>query len=316
MSLADQSLVIGDSDPRAEAMPGNAIGVRVRLLNTIQAFAAGRLAARGEERSVRRRHALAYLGLAEAAAMNLPGPDQPWWIDRLALDDANLHTALRWSIESGETDIALRFLPALWRFWQLDGHLHQGRALADAALSMAGADAPTAVRLAAVTAGGNLAYWQGGFGRSATPVRRGTRVRPTAAGSGCREADAVFNLAHIVFVESGDGELTAKFLEDARERFESIGDARGVARCDWGRASMLLALGRLEEAAATLRELLPRFEELGDVQYHALATSSLGWAAYAQGDAMDAARWTVRGLIESYRMRDAAMTTISLQEES
>jgi predicted ATPase/class 3 adenylate cyclase len=313
MSLVDQNLVIPDSDLRTEAMPGNAIGIRVRLLNTIQAFAAGRLAARGEERPVRRRHALAYLSLAEAAAINLPGPDQPRWLDRLALDNANLRTALRWSIESGETDIALRFLPALWRFWQLDGHLHQGRALADAALSMPGADAPTALRLGAVTARGNLAYWQADPAearrRYEEELELARRLQDPVA-----EADAVFNLAHVVFVESGDSQLATKVLQDARARFESIGDARSVARCDWARAVMLMTLNRPQQAAAILRELLPRFDELGDVQYHALATSSLGWAAYAQGDNIGAARWTLRGLIESHRMRDAAMTTISLQE--
>jgi hypothetical protein len=76
----------------------------------------------------------------------------------------------------------------------------------------------------------------------------------------------------------------------------------------------LIVLGRPEEAAAILRELLPRFEELGDVQYHAMTTSSLGWAAYVQGDAMGAARWAIRGLIENHRMRNAASTTISMQE--
>jgi predicted ATPase/class 3 adenylate cyclase len=313
MSLADQSLVIRDSHPRAEAMPGNATGVRVRLLNTIQAFAAGRLAAGGEERPARRRHALAYLDLAEAAARNLPGPDQPRWLDRLAVDDANLRTALRWAIDSGETDIALRFLPALWRFWQLDGHLHEGRALADAALSMPGADAPTAARVAAVAAGGNLAYWQAD---SATARRRyeeqlelARRLQDPVA-----EADAVFNLAHVVFVESNDGARAARFLEDARERFESIGDARGVARCDWARGTMFMTLGRPVEAAAIFRELLRRFEELGDVQYHAMTASSLGWTAYVQGDVMTAAKWVIRGLVESHRMRDATTTSISIQE--
>src|SRR5918995_6100302 len=77
---------------------------------------------------------------------------------------------------------------------------------------------------------------------------------------------------------------------------------------------MLMTLGRPGEAAAIFRELLPLFEELGDVQYQAVTISSLGWSAYAQGDAMGAARWIIRGLIESHRMRDAATTTIGMQE--
>jgi hypothetical protein len=119
---------------------------------------------------------------------------------------------------------------------------------------------------------------------------------------------------HIEFVDSGDAELVAGLLDEARERFASIGDARGVARCDCSLGVMLMTLGRPGEAAAIFRELLPLFEELGDVQYQAATTSSLGWSAYAQGDAMGAARWVIRGLIESHRMRDAANTTIGMQE--
>ena len=313
MSLADQSLILRDPDPRAEAMDGTATGIRARLLSTIRAFAAGRLAASGEERAVRRRHALAYLDLAEAAARYLPGPDQPRWLDRLALDHANVRAALRWAIDAGETDIALRFLPALWRFWQLDGHLQEGRSLADAALSVPGADAPTAVRMAAVTAGGNLAYWQADPAearrRYEEELQLARRLEDPVA-----EADAVFNLLHIEFVDSGDAELVAGLLKEAREKFASIGDARGVARCDCSLGVMLMTLGRPGEAAAIFRELLPLFEELGDVQYQAVTISSLGWSAYAQGDAMGAARWVIRGLIESHRMRDAANTTIGMQE--
>jgi predicted ATPase/class 3 adenylate cyclase len=313
MSLADQSLVLRDPDPRAEAMAGTATGIRARLLSTIQAFAARRLVADGTERAVRRLHALAYLDLAEAAATNLPGPDQPRWLDRLALDHANLRAALRWAIDSGEMDIALRFLPALWRFWQLDGHLHEGRSLADAALSMPGADAPTAVRMAAVAAGGNLAYWQADPAearrRYDEELEIARRLEDPVA-----EADAVFNLLHIAFVDSGDAELVAGLVDEAREKFESIGDARGVARCDLSRCLMSVLLGEPEKVATILGELLARFEDFGDVQYHAMASSILGWVAYLRGDVMGAARWVVRGMIESHRMRDAATTTIGMQE--
>jgi tetratricopeptide (TPR) repeat protein len=168
-------------------------------------------------------------------------------------------------------------------------------------------------RMAAVTAGGNLAYWQADPAearrRYEEELQIARRLEDPVA-----EADAVFNLLHIAFVDSGDAERVAGLLDEAREKFESIGDARGVARCDCARGIMLMTFGRPDEASGIFRELLPRFEELGDVQYHAMATSSLGWSAYAQGDAMGAARWIIRGLIESHRMRDAATTTIGMQE--
>ena len=143
--------------------------------------------------------------------------------------------------------------------------------------------------MAAVTAGGNLAYWQADPAearrRYEEELQIARRLEDPVA-----EADAVFNLLHIAFVDSGDAELVAGLLDEAREKFESIGDARGVARCDCARGIMLMTLGRPDEASGIFRELLPRFEELGDV------------------------RWIIRGLIESHRMRDAATTTIGMQE--
>ena len=78
VELVDQSLVQRDAPDASGA------GVRFRLLETIRALRP-RTAARdeGREDAARSRHALAYLALAETAAPNLPGPDQPRWLDRL-----------------------------------------------------------------------------------------------------------------------------------------------------------------------------------------------------------------------------------------
>ena len=206
MTLAEHSLI----KPATDGRPGS----RYRLLQTIRAFALDRLVQDGREAEVRRAHALAYLALAEEAAPHLPGPDQPRWLDRLADDHANLRAAMRWAIDAGETDIALRFLAAAWRFWQMDGHLHEGRILADLALAMPGAGEPTPICLAAVAAGGNIAYWQA----DSVAARRRYEEQADLArrlDDPVAVADAVFNLGHIVFVEGGDPAAIMEFLPDA-----------------------------------------------------------------------------------------------------
>ena len=160
LALADQSLVTRDIRPEAPATTFGDALVRFRLLQTIQAFALGRLAEEGREAEVRRRHALAYLRLAEAAAPHLPSLDQAPWLDRLAVDQANLRAAVAWGVDSGDVEPALRLVAALWRFWLLDGHLTEGHDLIEAALAMPGAEAPTRWRLGAVTAAGGIAYWR------------------------------------------------------------------------------------------------------------------------------------------------------------
>src|SRR4051794_23084233 len=120
VDLVDQSLVQRDVPDASGA------GVRFRLLETIRGFALDRLREDGREAAARRRHAMAYLALAESAAPNLPGPDQPRWLDRLTVDYPNLRAAVRWSIEAEEVALAQRFVAALWRFWQQSGRLVDG----------------------------------------------------------------------------------------------------------------------------------------------------------------------------------------------
>lgn len=306
MALAEQSLVV-------PVLGEGTDGVRVRLLTTIKGFAADRLVAASEGPAARTRHCFTYLELAEAIAPELDGRDQAQALARLALDHPNLRTALRWAIDDGQPTLALRFLPALWRVWQRNGSLHEGRALADAALSMQGAAERSVARMWAVAAGGNLAYWQADHvaarRRYQEELELARELRHEAG-----EADAVFNLAHVQLIDSDGPAPWAGHLRQARARYESIGDARGVARCDWGLALADMSLGRTEQAAHVVRNLLLQFQALGDVQYYAMAATALGWACYAEGDGLGAASWAIRGLIECYRSGDLATSTLSLQE--
>jgi predicted ATPase len=69
---------------------------RYRLLESIRAYAAERLAASGTEATARQLHATHYLALAEQAAERLRTPDQRAWLDTLASEQPN--RALRWPI--------------------------------------------------------------------------------------------------------------------------------------------------------------------------------------------------------------------------
>jgi predicted ATPase len=65
-ALLDQNLVYRETTPEGDA--------RLRMLETIGEFAREQLAASGEEETRRRRHALAYVALAEAGGPELDGP--------------------------------------------------------------------------------------------------------------------------------------------------------------------------------------------------------------------------------------------------
>ncbi|HEX2681902.1 MAG TPA: adenylate/guanylate cyclase domain-containing protein, partial [Candidatus Dormibacteraeota bacterium] len=116
--LADQSLMRRMPDYEEP---------RLLMLHVIREYAADRLRDSGEEAAIRDRHAAAYQALAEAAAPHLFGAEQKTWLDRLDLDHDNFRAAFDWSISRGDVARALCLGAAFWRFWQMRGHLREGR---------------------------------------------------------------------------------------------------------------------------------------------------------------------------------------------
>ncbi len=304
VALVDQSLATG------RPVPGRGLGVRFGLLRTIQSFALTELAASGEESDARRRHALAYLALAEEAAPDLAA-SQGMWLDRLAIDDANLRSAMRWSIQAGDAPTALRFGAALWRFWQIDGHLAEGHDLMDAALAVPGAEAPTRERLAALAAAGGVAYWQADSGTARRYYEDQLDLARTLSDRPA-EADALFNVAHTQFSE-GDGAAAMTTMVQAATVYEELGDRRGLARIEWARGTLLMARGAPQAALEIFEATLIRLEELGDEPYRGMTMGSISWANLAIGDLREAFRWTVRALVQVVALRDVTSATVSLQ---
>jgi predicted ATPase/class 3 adenylate cyclase len=300
--LADESLVAGDP---------SAVGVRFRLLETIRAFGAARLAADGDEAAVRRRHAAAFLALAQAAQGEESAATYPAWLDRLSADETNLRAAVGWTIEAGEADLAMRLVASLWRFWQADGHLTEGRRLSDAVLAMPGAAVRSAARMWAVAAAGNIAYWQADT--AAARVRYEEQLElARALDDELGVADALFNLSHLVFIDrvSVPDQLAA--LDEVSRHYRDLGDERGLVRVRWAEGNVRLAAGRPDEAEPIFKESLERFDAVGDARYHAMAAGSMAWASFAIGDRAAAVRWAVQALRETYRQRDLGTTAISL----
>nr|WP_246007330.1 tetratricopeptide repeat protein [Actinomadura pelletieri] len=107
--LADKSLVLSD-------------GTRYRMLDTIRAFCAERLAEAGETERFERAHAAFFLTLAERADPRLRGSEQLEWLELLAADHGNLHAALRRSVRADPAP-ALRLTAALTWYWWLRGRV-------------------------------------------------------------------------------------------------------------------------------------------------------------------------------------------------
>jgi predicted ATPase/class 3 adenylate cyclase len=302
VDLVDQSLAA--RDPESE-------GIRFRLLRTIETFAYRELRAEGREDEVRTRHAAAFLNLAEGIGRQLPGPHQRRLTARLRRDHANLRGAMRWAIDAGDVETALRFVGALWRYWQLDGHLAEGADLAAETLGMPGAQAPTAARLAGVTGAGGIAYWQGrsdeAMGWYDEQVNLAKRLGDRAA-----EADGMYNAMYGRFAHR-DIEGARAHLERARALYSELGDERGFARTEWTRGTITMNTGQVAEARSIFVEALRQSQANDDPWYEALALGSLSWCGFFEDDLPAAIEYFVRSLLVDQALGDVASMSIALE---
>jgi predicted ATPase/class 3 adenylate cyclase len=101
--LVEKSLVV--AQPSAEV-------TRYRLLETIREYGWTQLDNSGEVDGVARRHCDHYLARAEVLGPELRGPDEREVRDGIEADLDNYRAALRWAIDAGEADAALRLLDA------------------------------------------------------------------------------------------------------------------------------------------------------------------------------------------------------------
>ena len=86
-------------------------------------FAADRL----DGSDVRRRLANWMVELAEAAETHwLASGDQVEWLDRIGDELDDVRSALRWSLDTGHVQTALRLASALRTFWEVRGHFPEG----------------------------------------------------------------------------------------------------------------------------------------------------------------------------------------------
>lgn len=114
-SLTEQSLL----EQRVEANGEP----RFHMLGIAREFAFERLNVRGETDSLKRIHALYYLQLAEQS-----GEFEKTWLV-FDSEQANLNSAIQWTVEQHEGELGLRFVAALWDYWLHAGKIEQYKRL-------------------------------------------------------------------------------------------------------------------------------------------------------------------------------------------
>ncbi|MFB9800798.1 BTAD domain-containing putative transcriptional regulator, partial [Streptomonospora salina] len=262
-------------------------GPRYRLLESVGAYAAERLAEAGEAAAVRERHMRHYADVAERAEALLRGHDQQSWLRRLDQESANLRTAFDTAERIGDTGAAVRLALAPFWYRYLRGRFGEAhRLLVRADERVGGAGPARAWRCAAellVTA----------------PEEP---VEVARAGLAALGTDEEAERARVgwflgsVLLEFGEAAAGEPLVEEALEAVRARGDRWGTAAALNARAWIAHARGRLERFETDARSALELFREVGDQWGQLQAMPALSQRAKAAGDYTEAFRLDRAGL--------------------
>jgi len=285
-SLVDKSLL--------EQVEGVGDESRLVMLETIREYALEQLAAHDENETLRQRHAEYYLTLAEAAELELEGPRQLVWLQRLELEHDNVRAALGGALERGNAALALRLAGALEWFWIMRGYLSEGRRWLEALLALpASSTVAATVRAKALSTSGYLAHLQGDQAM-ARPLLPESLTLFREVGDKRGIVVSLVKLGWITLYDRNLGEARALFEEGAAICRE-VNDKGRLAAALFGlgatvmREDIAAARPILEQSVALLREV-------GNKGWLISSLNQLGMVAWLEGDYAQAGRLFEEGL--------------------
>lgn len=255
---------------------------RYRLLETVRQYGLERLETAGELVAAREWRLTWCVGLAQAAEAALVGPEQQAWASRLEAEHDNLRAALTWSVQEERRPVSgLRLASALWRFWQMHGHLAEGRRWLERAL-IAARDAPIATRAAALLGAGHLAHRHGDF-EQAEPLYRQSLALFRELEDRQGIAGALNGLGLVAW-SLGDYGHAGPVFDESLALYRALGESRGIATVLNNLGCVTRSQGDYRRARALFEEALALQRALGNTLGSALAMSNLGAVVERQGD--------------------------------
>ena len=298
-ALARHSLVQVDSTE---------YGPRSRMLETVRAFVAERLAARPDLAQIERRHAGCYRALAERADRPLRGVGQTEWADRLQAEAGNLAAAARWYLAHDPAPLPHLFR-VLWPFWFLRDHVGEVRPWIEQLLP--GADALDPQARAELL--GTAAAAATEVGDDAGSLAARERLAPLLDGIEDPFLRAVSRLAVAglsAILGDPDGALRGALasLEELRTQDEPFWVAQAVLIAGF----METALGRYDDALHHLREVYDLGMRLDNDWLTAWSRVQLGNLAVIRGQLDDARALLDEGLHLSVATHSTRTVTLCL----
>ena len=283
--LVDKSLLLRESG-------------RLRMLETVRAYAGELLERDDSAPEVRVRHCEHFVGLAERAIPHLRTHAEPEWIRRLDAETDNFRTALDWAVNNGHPALAVRLAGWLGHYWELRGGSEEGTRWVKAAIGVADEDVPIEDRARALRAQAMMLDEQGAW-YDANGVVAAKNIASEAvelsrrAGDPAGIADGLLCLTSFVLDEP---ERLRALTEEALTYAHQAGEERLIARALAAHALSSPAAD-VDAGIAEIAEVAALYRKVGD--FHGLAGlySHAGYAAITQGNYQRAAAYVDEALV-------------------
>jgi predicted ATPase/DNA-binding CsgD family transcriptional regulator/DNA-binding XRE family transcriptional regulator len=242
------------------------------MLETIATFAALQLDKGQDGAAARRRHARHFAAIATQSEAELAGPDAADWAARLEASVADLHLAMHWAEEHGDTDLGLEVGSALWRWWLISGRLATGRSWLATFLTAAG-DRRDELAGRAHSAAAVLAAENGDYHEAVRQAELamaifsplGLTLRMTLAATVIGSANR--------YLGNHDG--ARRGFEQAMELRAALGDRRGMSVASNNLALLELDEGNLGRAQQLFEQALAIKREFGEQRSIAIGLANL-----------------------------------------
>jgi predicted ATPase/DNA-binding CsgD family transcriptional regulator len=304
VALAEKSLVLpGRAEDDAEPAFG--------LLETVRQYAREQLIAQDEMESASRAHAMYFVSLAERANSELRRREQTHWYARLEREHDNLRAALRWLLDHGGEEQALRLVGALGRFWLWRGYYTEGVRWPGEALRAA-PDAAPALRIRPLLGASLLLLLQGDAAR-AGPFLEEALALARQQEDRAAQAEALAYLGARA-ARTGVPDEARRLLREGLRLAEDLHDDYQPALILCVHANVEAAAGNYREAASQFAAAVTRYLAVGALDdarvtrfFHAVALVRLGEERRAAAIVREAierstlvgARWEIARAVEA-----------------
>jgi predicted ATPase/Tfp pilus assembly protein PilF len=252
---------------------------RFFMLETLREYALEQLEALGQTQATRRQHWTYYLHLVESIEPQPKEPNLTVWMKQLEEEHDNLRAALRRTLEQGEVDVALRIAGAVWKLWQIHGHVEEGVEWLEVILNRS-QEHRSEARAKALWGAGWLGMVKGNLDQSRKYFEEGTAIS--------RQLDNKrylgLSLHGIGAVARGQGDFQSSRLafDESLPLFQAMGNTEDIAWTFEHLGATAMEQGDFDQAILYLSKALALFQELQQNWACAEALTFLGHAALQQ----------------------------------